>query len=30
MRGSAGKVSGAILNPGPWEQQGTLAQEGAH
>ncbi len=30
IRGSAGKVSGAILNPGPWEQQGTLAQEGAH
>jgi CubicO group peptidase (beta-lactamase class C family) len=30
IRDPAGKVNGAVLNPGPWEQQGTLAQEGAH
>jgi CubicO group peptidase (beta-lactamase class C family) len=26
IRDAAGKVSGAILNPGPWEQRGALAQ----
>ena len=26
LRDAAGKVSGAVLNPGPWEQRGTLAQ----
>ena len=30
MRDSTGKVSGAILNPGPWQQQGRLAQEAVH
>jgi CubicO group peptidase (beta-lactamase class C family) len=30
IRDPAGKVSGAVLNPGPWEQRGALAQEGAH
>jgi len=26
VRDAAGKVNGAILNPGPWEQRGALAQ----
>jgi CubicO group peptidase (beta-lactamase class C family) len=26
IRDAAGKVSGAVLNPGPWEQRGALAQ----
>jgi CubicO group peptidase (beta-lactamase class C family) len=26
IRDSAGKVNGAVLNPGPWEQRGALAQ----
>jgi CubicO group peptidase (beta-lactamase class C family) len=26
IRDAAGKVSGAVLNPGPWEQRGVLAQ----
>jgi CubicO group peptidase (beta-lactamase class C family) len=26
MRDAAGKVTGAVLNPGPWEQRGALAQ----
>jgi CubicO group peptidase (beta-lactamase class C family) len=26
VRDGAGKVNGAVLNPGPWEQRGTLAQ----
>jgi len=26
IRNAAGKVSGAVLNPGPWEQRGALAQ----
>ena len=26
IRDAAGKVNGAILNPGPWEQRGALAQ----
>ncbi len=26
VRDAAGKVSGAVLNPGPWEQRGALAQ----
>jgi hypothetical protein len=30
IRDPAGKVNGAVLNPGPWEQRGALAQEGAH
>jgi hypothetical protein len=25
-RDDAGKVNGAVLNPGPWEQRGVLAQ----
>jgi len=25
-RDAAGKVNGAVLNPGPWEQRGALAQ----
>ena len=25
-RDEAGKVKGAVLNPGPWEQRGTLVQ----
>ena len=25
-RDAAGKVTGAVLNPGPWEQRGALAQ----
>jgi CubicO group peptidase (beta-lactamase class C family) len=26
IRDAAGKVNGAVLNPGPWEQRGALAQ----
>ncbi|MBN9488691.1 MAG: serine hydrolase [Alphaproteobacteria bacterium] len=26
VRDAAGKVNGAVLNPGPWEQRGVLAQ----
>jgi len=26
VRDAAGKVNGAVLNPGPWEQRGALAQ----
>ncbi|WP_035970880.1 serine hydrolase [Bradyrhizobium sp. WSM3983] len=26
VRDAAGKVNGAVLNPGPWEQRGTLVQ----
>jgi hypothetical protein len=26
VRDAAGKVKGAVLNPGPWEQRGVLAQ----
>jgi CubicO group peptidase (beta-lactamase class C family) len=26
LRDAAGKVNGAVLNPGPWEQRGTLVQ----
>jgi C-terminal processing protease CtpA/Prc len=26
IRNAAGKVNGAVLNPGPWEQRGALAQ----
>jgi CubicO group peptidase (beta-lactamase class C family) len=26
VRDAAGKVNGAVLNPGPWEQHGTLVQ----
>jgi hypothetical protein len=26
IRDAAGKVNGAVLNPGPWEQPGALAQ----
>ena len=26
IRDEAGKVNGAVLNPGPWEQRGALAQ----
>jgi PDZ domain/Beta-lactamase len=26
LRDGAGKVNGAVLNPGPWEQRGALAQ----
>jgi CubicO group peptidase (beta-lactamase class C family) len=26
IRDAAGKVNGAVLNPGPWEQRGVLAQ----
>lgn len=26
IRDATGKVNGAVLNPGPWEQRGTLAQ----
>jgi C-terminal processing protease CtpA/Prc len=26
IRDAAGKVIGAVLNPGPWEQRGALAQ----
>jgi hypothetical protein len=26
IRDTAGKVNGAVLNPGPWEQRGALAQ----
>jgi CubicO group peptidase (beta-lactamase class C family) len=29
-RDATGKISGAVLNPGPWEQRGTLAQDAAH
>jgi hypothetical protein len=25
-RDAAGKVTGAVLNPGPWEQRGALVQ----
>ncbi len=25
-RDAAGKVNGAVLNPGPWEQRGALVQ----
>jgi hypothetical protein len=25
LRDAAGKVNGAVLNPGPWEQRGALA-----
>jgi hypothetical protein len=28
VRDSTGKVSGAVLNPGPWEQRGILTQQG--
>jgi CubicO group peptidase (beta-lactamase class C family) len=28
VRDSTGKVSGAVLNPGQWEQRGALAQQG--
>jgi hypothetical protein len=28
VRASTGMVSGAVLNPGPWEQMGSLAQQG--
>jgi hypothetical protein len=24
LRDAAGKVNGAVLNPGPWEQRGAL------
>jgi CubicO group peptidase (beta-lactamase class C family) len=27
IRDGAGKVNGAVLNPGPWEQRGTLAAQ---
>jgi hypothetical protein len=26
IRDAAGKINGAVLNPGPWEQRGALAQ----
>jgi hypothetical protein len=25
VRDAAGKINGAVLNPGPWEQRGALA-----